>query len=88
MLHKDPSLVDPKTVALIQELQSTSFLSDFYLVGGTSLTFQLGHRNSIDIDLFTRSLFDSEELVFQLSQHFDVISTFQKRALCSQSSMA
>jgi hypothetical protein len=80
MLHKDPSLVDPKTVSLIQELQSTSFLSDFYLVGGTSLTFQLGHRNSIDIDLFTRNLFDSEELILQLSQHFDVISTFQKKS--------
>jgi hypothetical protein len=25
--------------------------SNFYLVGGTSLSLQMGHRNSIDIDL-------------------------------------
>jgi hypothetical protein len=26
--------------------------SNFYLVGGTSLSLQIGHRNSINIDLF------------------------------------
>lgn len=34
-------------------------LKDFVLVGGTSLSLQLGHRVSIDIDLFTDSPYGS-----------------------------
>lgn len=30
---------------------------DFYLVGGTALALQLGHRMSVDIDLFTNQLY-------------------------------
>lgn len=32
--------------------------SNFYLVGGTSLALQIGHRNSIDIDLFGKQDID------------------------------
>ncbi|MCD4746995.1 MAG: nucleotidyl transferase AbiEii/AbiGii toxin family protein [Bacteroidales bacterium] len=32
---------------------------NFYLVGGTGLSLQIGHRISIDIDLFTRKNFDT-----------------------------
>ncbi|MBI4225876.1 nucleotidyl transferase AbiEii/AbiGii toxin family protein [Candidatus Roizmanbacteria bacterium] len=35
-----------------------SFSSDFYLVGGTAVALHLGHRRSIDFDLFTDSSFD------------------------------
>jgi hypothetical protein len=34
-------------------------LENFILVGGTSLSLQLGHRISIDIDLFTDSPYGS-----------------------------
>lgn len=34
-------------------LMSNNVFRDFYLVGGTSLSLQRGHRMSIDIDLFT-----------------------------------
>lgn len=37
---------------LLRLMQSNVFC-DFYLVGGTALSLQLGHRISIDIDLFT-----------------------------------
>jgi hypothetical protein len=33
-------------------------LQDFVLVGGTSLALQIGHRNSIDIDLFGKCELD------------------------------
>jgi len=36
-----------------------SFSPDFYLVGGTAVALHLGHRRSIDFDLFTDSTFDS-----------------------------
>ena len=55
MLHKDPFNIEPATFQLIQQLQALSALKEFYLVDGTSLALQLNHRNSIDIDLFTKN---------------------------------
>lgn len=37
----------------LQVLMSTDVFSSFRLVGGTSLSLQLGHRASVDIDMFT-----------------------------------
>jgi predicted nucleotidyltransferase component of viral defense system len=34
-------------------------LNSFRLVGGTSLSLQIGHRMSVDIDLFTDAVYDS-----------------------------
>ena len=39
-------------------MKATEF-NDFRLVGGTSLSLQIGHRLSIDIDLFTDVIYDS-----------------------------
>ena len=52
MLHKDKRIVSPEMLSLTIHLQLLPELNEFYLVGGTALTLQLGHRNSIDIDLF------------------------------------
>jgi hypothetical protein len=35
-------------------------LADFYLVGGTSLALQIGHRISVDLDLFSTKDFDND----------------------------
>jgi len=35
----------------------------FYLVGGTALSLQIGHRISTDIDLFTEDKLDKEEIL-------------------------
>jgi len=45
--------VVPEMIALNKELQSDSLFKNHFLVGGTALTLQLGHRTSTDIDLFT-----------------------------------
>lgn len=37
----------------LKKLMEIEELSDFVLVGGTALSLQLGHRISVDIDLFT-----------------------------------
>lgn len=37
----------------LQELMRLEEFNHFRIVGGTSLSLQLGHRESIDIDLFT-----------------------------------
>lgn len=38
-------------------------LNDFFLVGGTALSLQIGHRISIDIDLFSQSPFDENAIL-------------------------
>ena len=35
------------------------FSEDFGLVGGTAIALHIGHRESIDLDLFTLNDFDS-----------------------------
>ncbi len=76
MLHKDHFIVNPATFKLIQQLQALPELKEFYLVGGTALALQLGHRNSIDIDLFTKNDFTPEFLLTLLGQDFSIEPSF------------
>ncbi len=41
------------TMDILEFLANQPFLKDFYLVGGTSLALQIGHRLSIDLDFFS-----------------------------------
>jgi len=50
MLYK--TTIDSSTLELLIRLMNDDFLKDFVLVGGTALSLQLGHRTSVDIDLF------------------------------------
>ncbi|GHT01790.1 hypothetical protein AGMMS49525_03540 [Bacteroidia bacterium] len=68
MLQKQT--VAPKLLELLERLQQIPLLKDFPLVGGTALALQLGHRSSIDIDLFTTSHFDEKELIEDLENRF------------------
>jgi len=44
--------IEPDTLELLKQLQSDPGLVGIRLVGGTSLALQLGHRKSVDLDLF------------------------------------
>ena len=44
--------IEPKTFSLLKSLQQLPELSETRLVGGTALALQLGHRKSIDLDVF------------------------------------
>lgn len=46
-------------------------LKDFTLVGGTALALKLGHRLSVDIDLFTTKDFDSNTLIKHLQKEYN-----------------
>jgi hypothetical protein len=52
------------------ELSADERLKDYFLVGGTALSLQLGHRKSIDLDLFTHHPFDSNSLFNYLSNTY------------------
>jgi hypothetical protein len=78
MLHKNPNIIAPSTFELTQKLQSLPELNEFYLVGGTALTLQFGHRNSIDIDLFTTNEFDDVTLINFIKTQFTVDLVYNK----------
>ncbi|MEP7143198.1 MAG: nucleotidyl transferase AbiEii/AbiGii toxin family protein [Ferruginibacter sp.] len=79
MLHKDSFIISPETFQLIQQLQSLTELKDFYLVGGTALALQLGHRNSIDIDLFVQNDFSDGDIVSLLSTKYEFKEIFRRK---------
>jgi len=57
---------------LLEKIMSEKLFSDFNLVGGTSLALQMGHRNSIDIDLFGNSEINTELFIEKLSEFGEV----------------
>ncbi len=69
MLHKET--VTPATLELIKALQSEKIFKDFYLVGGTALSLQIGHRISVDIDLFSQNEFDTSFFIEYLEKKYD-----------------
>ncbi len=68
MLHKET--VAATTLELLVELQQKEYLKGFYLVGGTALALKMGHRKSIDLDLFSNFNFEAGELLENLSADF------------------
>ncbi|MEO6221339.1 MAG: nucleotidyl transferase AbiEii/AbiGii toxin family protein [Ginsengibacter sp.] len=79
MLHKDPVIISQAAFDLIQQLQNIPELKEFYLVGGTALALQLGHRNSIDIDLFTLKEFDDGDIIELINKQYDISEIFRRR---------
>lgn len=72
--------VSPMLLTTLQDLMTTSVFDDFRLVGGTSLSLQLGHRQSVDIDLFTDSMYDSvdfKSIDNYLRKHYAYVDTFE-----------
>lgn len=51
--------VTPLLRKVLTELMAARVFAPFRLVGGTSLSLQRGHRESVDIDLFTDAPYDS-----------------------------
>lgn len=76
MLHQET--VEPRTLELLKQLQTEPLLQSFNLVGGTALALRLGHRKSIDLDLFTTEDFDLEELKSMLVQRYDLKVSYER----------
>lgn len=71
MLHKET--VTTTTLELLKELMLDEKLNGFFLAGGTALSLLIGHRISIDIDLFSQFPFDENAL----STHLESYERFQ-----------
>lgn len=59
-------IFDPRQKELLPHL--SVFNRSFYLVGGTAIALYLGHRRSIDFDLFTKSTLVKHRLKKKLTQ--------------------
>ena len=51
-------------------IQNNPLFKNFYLVGGTALSLQIGHRLSLDIDLFTNDEFDKPTIIQFMTDTF------------------
>ena len=76
MLHTQT--VAPQTLGLLKQLEAEPRLAAFNLAGGTALALYLGHRVSVDLDLFTPESFDAGELEAFLSQRYGFQTAFRR----------
>jgi len=75
--------VSKSLLGCLQKLMTCTAFNDFVLVGGTALSLQLGHRISVDIDLFTANAYGSVNLenikstlttTFPYTEHLDTLN--------------
>ncbi|MWB95175.1 hypothetical protein GON26_12460 [Flavobacterium sp. GA093] len=66
MLYKET--VSNQMWELLQKLMKDQKLKEYVLVGGTALSLKLGHRLSVDIDLFTTKDFDPQIMMQYLQK--------------------
>lgn len=77
MLHTET--IKGETFELLKTLMQDERLSDFKLAGGTSLALYLGHRKSIDFELFTEKSFDASSIEKHLIERYDFKGDFLER---------
>lgn len=70
--------IEAGTLELLRSLMGKSYLSQFVLVGGTALALQIGHRKSVDLDLFTADDFDTNEILIKLIGDYKLKVLLQK----------
>jgi len=56
---------------ILNILQQKELFKNYFLVGGTALSLQLGHRISNDIDLFTRDDLNKDEILDFLNRDYN-----------------
>ncbi len=71
--------VYPETLGLLKKIMTFESLQDFFLVGGTALALQLGHRISVDLDLFSNKNFYTNDILEELSKDFELNVVFRKK---------
>lgn len=61
--------IQPRLLELLDRIMLSNVFEGFNLVGGTALALQIGHRLSIDIDLFGNQEIREDEFVAELSTY-------------------
>lgn len=74
MLQK--KAVEQHTLELLKAIQADSMFAQFHLAGGTGLALQIGHRLSVDLDLFSLTPFDSNFYLEYLEKEYQFVLDF------------
>src|SRR6056297_2024540 len=64
--------IDSTALELLKKIMTIPQFNELFLVGGTSLALQIGHRKSIDLDLFGKFNTDNREFAWILKK-FDSV---------------
>ena len=76
MLHINTVTGD--LISILNILMDSSYFKNFRLCGGTAIALQIGHRKSLDIDLFSNIEFNQNEAEITLKKIFEYVSIEQK----------
>ena len=68
------STVSEGTLDILKKIFQIKELENFYLVGDTNLSLRIGHRISVDIDLFSTVEFENEHIIEILERNFKTFS--------------
>jgi len=63
------NILDNKRKLILPLLRN--FKDDFYLAGGTGLALQIGHRDSIDFDFFSKNDINTDNLFLKIREIFN-----------------
>jgi len=64
--------IAPAAARVLDALRETGVLEGAYLAGGTGLALHLGHRRSVDLDLFFTQPFDEDAILQRLQGMTDL----------------
>ena len=81
------STVEPETYTVLKSVFEIPEIKKYFaLAGGTSLALQLGHRHSIDLDIFSPQGFNPKELELILASNvhlkFDFVNSNSNMLFC------
>lgn len=62
------NILDESRLDLLKRVLAAPPVADAYLAGGTALALLLGHRQSVDFDWFSPTIFDAEAIAESLSE--------------------
>ena len=75
---KNNTITDEMSVVL-DKLMASMCLNEYVLVGGTALSLQLGHRKSVDLDLFTTKIYDPSQIKEEIHKLYPDSSIIYER---------
>ena len=75
------NIASPLLLDCLRKIMANKAFDDLYLVGGTALALQRGHRISIDIDMFTNALYGemkTDEIKKALVEMFPYVDRLER----------
>lgn len=61
----------------LELIKAKNFLSSFYMAGGTACSIQIGHRISVDLDFFSDTNFEPQELLSSVKNEGVELQNFE-----------